>query len=588
MGRVYLARDSVLSREVALKVLDERHAETEEFVERFRREAKAAASLSHPHIVAVYDYGDDERGPPYIAMEHVAGGTLKDRIRERGKLPPRVAAGVALQIATALEAAHQRGIVHRDVKPENVLVTEEGDVKVADFGIARAAEATAVTATSTVLGSVRYLSPEQASGGEVGPASDLYSLGVVLYEMLSGEVPFEAHNPIATAMRHLTQVPAPPCEFEPRIPAALEAVTLKLLEKDPADRYPSAEALAEDLERLLAGATPAAFAPTERNIRAGWPLERPPRSRRRGILAALAVIPVVAVLVVLASGVGLGEEGPLAQIVGEGAKEPLLRVEAPATAAGGGERERVLLAAPESPPEQASASEDGGQEEPSPPHEKASEPEPQQPTLQPATHKGTAPPTPEPAAQAVQEPETVAVPDLAGMSIAEAEVALAEVGLLMRIASYAWSKDVPEGMILSQDAPPGYEAYPGATVAVTVSSGPPPAPEEPEEVEPVEPPKVQPQEMEPAKLVGEKFASKGVLDIELEAEHERVREKASPEKHGRIHGKEDRPGAKEERPAIEKGPPHEGQRRVSSGEAKDRGKGDGGKQDRGDRRDRQG
>jgi serine/threonine protein kinase len=305
MGCVYLARDSVLSREVALKVLDERHAETEEFVERFRREARAAASLSHPNIVAVYDYGEDERGAPYIAMEHVAGGTLKDRIKETGKLPPRVAAGVALQIASALEAAHESGIVHRDVKPENVLVTEDGNVKVADFGIARAAEATAVTATSTVLGSVRYLSPEQASGGEVGPASDLYSLGVVLYEMLSGEVPFEAHNPIATAMRHLTETPAPPREFEPRIPAALEAVTLKLLVKDPPDRYPSAGALAEDLERLLAAA-PAASAPTERIIRAGWLPERPPQSRRRGILAALAVIPMVAVLVVLASSVGLG------------------------------------------------------------------------------------------------------------------------------------------------------------------------------------------------------------------------------------------------------------------------------------------
>jgi eukaryotic-like serine/threonine-protein kinase len=562
MGCVYLARDSVLSREVALKVLDERHAEIEEFVERFRREAQAAASLSHPNIVAVYDYGEDERGAPYIAMEHVAGGTLKERIREKGKLPPRVAAGVALQITSALEAAHESGIVHRDVKPENVLVTEDGNVKVADFGIARAAEATAVTATSTVLGSVRYLSPEQASGGEVGPASDLYSLGVVLYELLSGEVPFEAHNPIATAMRHLTETPAPPGEFEPRIPAALEAVTLKLLEKDPADRYPSAGALAEDLMRVLAEAAPTAFAPTERIIRARWLPERPPRSRRkRRILAALAVIPMVAVLVVLASSVGLGEESSFAWLIGKRAQEPLLKVEAPAAVVGGEQGKRVALAAPE-PPERASAPEEGGQEEPIPADEKASEPEPQQLTVQPIVHKGATSPAPRPTQRPAQRQESaiIAVPDLTRMSVVEAEVVLAEVGLILRIASYVRSEDVPEGVILYQDAPPGYETYPGATVAVTV---------------------------------GEKVASKEVPTRDLEAERERGREKSPPEKRDRHPGKDDRHGAKGEHPSTEKGPPHEKQRGASSEGAKDHGKGgggkgDGGKEDRGGRGVRQG
>jgi eukaryotic-like serine/threonine-protein kinase len=232
MGRVYLARDRSLSRDVALKVLDERHAENPEFVERFRREAKAAASLSHPNMLTVYDAGEDDE-TPYIAMEYVPGGTLKNRIQQRGALPPRVAAGVTFEVANALAAAHEKSIVHRDIKPENVLVTDQGHAKVGDFGIARAATATAITETDLILGSVRYLSPEQAKGEEVGPPSDLYSLGVVLYEMLTGRVPFDGENPIATAMKHVTEEPTSPRELDPTIPKALEAITLKLLKKDP-------------------------------------------------------------------------------------------------------------------------------------------------------------------------------------------------------------------------------------------------------------------------------------------------------------------------------------------------------------------
>jgi eukaryotic-like serine/threonine-protein kinase len=232
MGRVYLARDRSLSREVALKVLDERHADNPEFVERFRREAKAAASLSHPNIVTVYDAGEDDE-TPYMAMERVPGGTLKSRLRERGALPPRVAAGVAFEVANALAAAHEKDIVHRDIKPENVLVTDRGHAKVGDFGIARAATATAITETNFILGSVRYLSPEQAKGEDVGPPSDLYSLGIVLYEMLTGRVPFDEENPLATAMKHATEEPASPRKFAPTIPKALEAITVKLLKKDP-------------------------------------------------------------------------------------------------------------------------------------------------------------------------------------------------------------------------------------------------------------------------------------------------------------------------------------------------------------------
>src|ERR687889_882870 len=184
MAHVYLAHDEVLRREVALKMLKARYAESAELVERFRREARSAASLSHPHIVPVFDWGETGDGTYYIAMEYLSGGTLKDRITSKGAPQPRTVVEVALQIAEALEAAHERGVIHRDIKPRNILITDSGHVKVADFGIARAAETTTISSLGEILGSVKYMSPEQAMGERVSSASDLYSLGVVLYEML--------------------------------------------------------------------------------------------------------------------------------------------------------------------------------------------------------------------------------------------------------------------------------------------------------------------------------------------------------------------------------------------------------------------
>jgi serine/threonine-protein kinase len=256
MGRVYRAYDERLKREVALKVLAEHYAQTAEFVERFEREVRNVASLDHPNIIRVFDSGEDEDGSPYMAMELASGGTLKDRIRSTGPLPPREAARVALQVAEALGAAHEAGIVHRDVKPENVLLTEAGDVKVGDFGIARATEATAMTHTSMILGTAPYLSPEQARGEPVGPSSDLYSLGVVLYESLTGLTPFgtgEHLNPLAIAMKHCNE-PAPSPRAENRgVPEALELITLTLMRKRPEDRHPDAAALAADLAAFLEG-----------------------------------------------------------------------------------------------------------------------------------------------------------------------------------------------------------------------------------------------------------------------------------------------------------------------------------------------
>src|SRR5919107_345236 len=262
MGEVFLARDQVLDRDVALKVLRNQYAQDEEFVDRFEREAKAAASLNYPHIVQVYDRGTAADGTYYIAMEHVPGGTLKDRIFESGPMRTAEAARMATQVADALGVAHARGVVHRDIKPQNVLLTAHGDAKVADFGIARAASETTVSDNSLVLGTAKYMSPEQATGDPVGPASDLYSLGVLLYEMLTGEVPFEADSEIDVAMNHVTTPPPPPIEKNPSVPEALNAVVMKLLEKKPEDRYPGAPELVADLSRAVEGLPPAFAAPS--------------------------------------------------------------------------------------------------------------------------------------------------------------------------------------------------------------------------------------------------------------------------------------------------------------------------------------
>ena len=291
MAEVFLARDVVLDRVVAIKVLRERYGRDEEFVERFRQEARYAASLSHPNIVQVFDRGESEDGRFYIAMEYVAGGTLAERILEDGSFSPAVAAAVAAQIAQALGAAHERGMVHRDVKPQNVLVTAEGDVKVADFGIAHSA--VVETRGDQVLGTAKYMSPEQARGEALTPASDLYSLGVVLYEMLTGSVPFEADSDVGLCVKHVQEAPRPPKEVDERVPEGLNAIVMKLLDKDPSRRYANASALVDDLKRTRGGLPPQALEGAE--------TEAPRRSRRAliGLPVALASVALFALLGVL-------------------------------------------------------------------------------------------------------------------------------------------------------------------------------------------------------------------------------------------------------------------------------------------------
>jgi beta-lactam-binding protein with PASTA domain/tRNA A-37 threonylcarbamoyl transferase component Bud32 len=249
MANVYLAEDEDLGRRVAIKILNDRYANDELFIERFRREAKSAAALSHPNIVSIYDRGEAE-GTYYIAMEVIEGRSLKELILTRGPLPIGQAVGYTLEMLEALRFAHRHGIIHRDIKPHNILIGER--LKVTDFGIARAG-ASQMTEAGSIMGTAQYLSPEQARGAPVTASSDLYSVGIVLYEMLTGKVPFTGDSAIEIAMKHLNEVPKPPSKIRPEIPPDLDQVVLRALSKAPEDRYQTAEEFAEDLHRVEAG-----------------------------------------------------------------------------------------------------------------------------------------------------------------------------------------------------------------------------------------------------------------------------------------------------------------------------------------------
>jgi serine/threonine protein kinase len=254
MAVVYKARCTWLDRIVTVKVLRDELVNDEEFVRRFRQEAQAVARLSHPNIVSVYDVGQED-GTYYIVMEYIDGQTLKEMIKEKGKLSPEKAIDLTSQICSALEHAHENNIIHRDIKPHNILMTSRGKVKVADFGIARAAAETTVTHPGKIMGSVHYLSPEQARGEVVGISSDLYSAGAVLYEMLTGRVPFEGESPISVALKHLQDPIIPPRELDPTIPEPVEQVILRALNKDPKKRFSSAREMLKALKAAGRGET---------------------------------------------------------------------------------------------------------------------------------------------------------------------------------------------------------------------------------------------------------------------------------------------------------------------------------------------
>jgi tRNA A-37 threonylcarbamoyl transferase component Bud32 len=325
MSTVYRAFDAVLERRVAVKLMHGEIAADSDQLERFRREARAVAQLSHPHIVGVIDAGEDE-GHPYIVFECVDGETLKDRIRRMGRLPVDEAIAYAIEIARALGAAHARHIVHRDVKPQNVLIDAEGSAKVTDFGIARSLDEEGLTADGRVLGTTDYVSPEQALGRDVNGQCDIYSLGVVLFEMLTGDVPFHGENQVAVAMKHVRE-DLPDVQLRrPEVSASLASVLDRMTDKDLDRRYPDAHSLVADLEDALAieaaragkstGEATAVLATLPDSAKRRLPL----RMRRRiPVLAVVGLIVLagVAVAVLFVQGLGRTQRG-----TGEGKVQP--------------------------------------------------------------------------------------------------------------------------------------------------------------------------------------------------------------------------------------------------------------------------
>ena len=490
MADVFLAYDRVLDRDVALKLLKDRYAGDEDFVERFRREARSAAALSSPFIVPVFDRGETEDGAYYIAMEYLPGGTLEDRIVRAGRLPLREAVEVAVQVAEALEAAHERGVVHRDVKPGNVLITRSGHTKVADFGIARAAEATTISEPGDILGSAKYMSPEQAAGGLVGPPSDLYSLGVVLYEMLTGSVPFAVATPADVPAEHAKGPPRRPSEVNAEVPEALDGLVMRLLSASPRDRYGSSTELLGELARVRNGLPPRAPSPNEATTAAldgpmsptpDPPTSAPPTSagpggaRSRGSWWIIAAF--VALITVLIAVLGVAGWGLLRNPGGSG--DPGAARPAPEEPPKGAQRARSGpkvtavpavkgLAAQEARDRLAEAGFEVGVRFRKGPEETEGK------VLEQSVAGGKEADEGSKILLTVgKDPGNVETPNLVGLTYLEAENELEQAGLLLGGVTEAPSETVPAGVIVAQEPAAGTTLEPDSYVRLTTSLGPP-------------------------------------------------------------------------------------------------------------------
>lgn len=455
MALVYRSLDTLLHREVAVKVLREQYASDEQFVERFRREAQAAASLSHPNVVNIYDVGEVD-GTHFIVMEYVHGRSLRRIIQEEGRLSPIWAARCALQICDGLQHAHERGLVHRDIKPHNILITPDERVKVTDFGIARAASTSTLTQTGIIIGSVHYFSPEQAKGANIGPQSDLYSLGIVLYEMLTGEVPFTGDSPISVALKQIDE-PAPRVtERRPDCPPALARIVDRAMSKSLSDRYADAAQMAADLRRYLWSAGGAAAEEetgmTQVLEKGDWARKRRTedlgrRRRRRstpwvwGIVAALAVGVGISALLPFLRGMFIVPEVRVPDVTGRPVEEArrILR-----------ERQLVMEIAGRAYDERVAAD-----------HVISQDPERNRLIKVNRTVRVTL----------SRGPELVVVPDLTGQNLRQADVALSQAGLVLGETTDGYSAEITPGLIMGQDPQPFARLEKGMRVNITVSRG---------------------------------------------------------------------------------------------------------------------
>ena len=491
MATIWRAVDEQLDREVAVKLLRPQFSSDPGFAARFKLEARSAGGLSHPNIVSVYDYGTDgDDGEQYIVMELVEGRDLSGVLRERGSLSTDDAARIAIAVASALEAAHRKGIVHRDVKPGNILITDDGDVKVTDFGIARAVAEASMTVTGTTLGSVHYFSPEQARGDEVTGASDVYSLAIVLYEMLTGRRPFEADSAAAVALKRLNEDPPRPADLGHPVPAGLEAILMRGLARDPADRFPDAGAFAEALRvwrrdpGTAAPVAPVVPPPTAATPPAGEPtIYVPPRVTRPADRVPVAPPPrrvppppprdrddgqpwwiwLLAVLgVVLLGAIGFLAAQLLADAPGPTPTPSAAQVTVPdcedvaLTTLRSQARDAGLVVDTESEPSEdieqgrvircnpaSGASVDDGS------------------TLIVYVSSGA---------------DSVPVPRLRGQTLDQAQTTLAGVGLSVGALDREPDPTVPEGSVITSDPAEGVDVEPGSQVDLVISTGPTPSP----------------------------------------------------------------------------------------------------------------
>jgi eukaryotic-like serine/threonine-protein kinase len=470
MAEVYLARDLRLDRPVALKVLSAELSRDPAFVERFRREAQAAANLSHPNIVAVYDWGQ-EGGTYFIVMEFVDGRSLRDMIRAESPIAPMAAADIAAEIAAALAFANRNGVVHRDVKPGNVLITPAGQVQVTDFGIARSGTSESLTQTGAVMGTATYFSPEQAQGLPVDGRSDVYALGVVLYEMVTGVPPFSGDTPVSVAYKHVREDVIPPSRRVPGVPRALEQIILGAMAKDPERRYQSADELRADLLRFrrdrpiagtpltamvtaITGTTGAASAATVATPAFATAPPTPPgrrRQNRRGAVAVivLSVLLVGAIVALIVSQVGGGSGVGTAAV--PNVSSPGLNVDVATRALKqAGFKVRVDRKPNATVPKDVVFSQD--------------------PEAGTKLKKG------QPVTITVSNgPGDVTVPDVAGQSAADAKAQLDALGFIVQIRPEPSDTRVA-GLVTRTDPPAAANIPKGSTITVFVSAGPAPVP----------------------------------------------------------------------------------------------------------------
>jgi serine/threonine protein kinase len=478
MASVWQAEDTLLDRLVAVKLLHPQFADDPEFVERFRREARAAARLSHPNIVPIYDVGDDvDSHTPYIVMELVDGGNLKDRIRRAAPLSDREIRDIGATLATTLDYAHRKGLIHRDIKPQNVLLGEDGRPRLTDFGIAQAMTSSGLTRTGTVMGSVHYIAPELIRGKKALPQSDVYSLGVVLYEMATGRVPFTAETDVAVALAHVEETPAAPRALNAGLAPDIERTILRALAKSPEQRFLSAADLSTALRdgangsirpgRAAAAAAASSYRATEATQRMAV-VNRPAIQPRRAPVPSAAPAPfarrsnrpqpirgpfggplvlllaLAALLVVL----GAGFFG-LATLSREGVAqpEPTPRPTSQPTAA------PKPVVVPTSTP---------------PPSPTATAVPSATPTATPSPSP-TPPPTQTPSPVPTPTPRTIAVPQLRGKPLDQAQAALSAAGLTVTVKGV--TANVDKNVVVDQSPDAGATLAPGATVTLNVGSG---------------------------------------------------------------------------------------------------------------------